>query len=246
VAKIKTPSERRAGRLRGIPMDDGQRRSEILQAEEAIRMLAEELAKAKSAASAADDVGRNLQHAVEAVDKAGDSVAEAVGAQLDLARNSSEALRAAGDDSRQALYNAAEALQDCLRDVREACGQFQAASASIAGQTDQVAQQLGERIDRLNSAVTSLEKSVLQTHMMVRPVEEKLAHIAGSLIATAATVAEIRQETRRNPGEMAAQIRHSLGRRMGLFTLILVLSALSLAGIVVIIWWQLARGLTGF
>jgi DNA-binding ferritin-like protein len=226
-------------------MEDGQRRSEILQAEEAIRMLADEAAKARLSASAADDAGKNLQFAVEVVNKAGDSVAEAVRAQLDLARSSSDAVKAAGDDSRQALYNAAEALQDCLRDVREACGQFQAASASIAGQADQTAQQIGERIDRLSSSVTSLEKSVWQIHVMVKPIEQNLADLAGSLLATAAAVTEIRQEFRRNPSEVAAQVRHSLGKRMGLFTSILVLSALSLGGIAVIIW-LLAAGHWGF
>lgn len=226
-------------------MEDGQRRSEILQAEEAIRMLADEAAKARLSASAADDAGKNLQFAVEVVNKAGDSVAEAVRAQLDLARSSSDAVKAAGDDSRQALYNAAEALQDCLRDVREACGQFQAASASIAGQADQTAQQIGERIDRLISSVTSLEKSVWQIHVMVKPIEQNLADLASSLLATAAAVTEIRQEFRRNPSEVAAQVRHSLGKRMGLFTSILVLSALSLGGIAVIIW-LLAAGHWGF
>lgn len=202
-------------------------------------MLAEELAKAKLSASAADEVGRNLQHAVEAVNKAGDSVAEAVRAQSDLAKSSSEAVKAAGDDSRQSLYNAAEALKDCLNEVKLACGQFQDATASIAGQTDQAAQQLGERIDRLTSAVTSLEKSVWQIHVMVNPIEERLADLASSLIAMAAAVTETRQQARRDPSEVMAQVRHSLGKRMGIFTFILILSALSLAGIAVIIW-QLA------
>ena len=202
-------------------------------------MLAEELAKAKLAASAADEVGRNLQHAVEIVNKAGDSVAEAVRTQSDLAKGSSDAVKAAGEDSRQSLYNAVEALQECLNDVKLACGQFQDASASIAGQTDQAAQQLGERIDRLSSAVTSLEKSVWQIHGMVEPIEQKLADLASSLIATAAAVTEVRQQARRDPGEVMAQVRHSLGKRMGIFTFILILSVLSLAGIAVIIW-QLA------
>lgn len=231
--------------MKGIAMEDGQRRSEILQAEEAIRMLAEEAAKARLSASAADDAGKNLQLAVEVVNKAGDSVAQAVRAQLELARNSSDAVKAAGDDNRQALYNAVEALQDCLRDVREACGQFQAASACLAGGADQTTQQIGQRIDQLSSAVTSLEKSVWQIHAMVKPLEQNLADLASSLIATAAVVTEIRQESRRNPSEVAAQVRHSLGKRMGLFTSILVLSALSLGGIAVIIW-LLAASRWGF
>jgi len=209
-------------------------------------MLAEELAGARQSAAAADELATRLQQALDTLGATGESVSQAVRAQSELAETAADAVRTSTDEGRQALYNAAEALQDALRDVREAYAQFQAAAdtvrAGAAELAQQTAAQVGERLDQLSSAVELLKESVQQTHAMVRPVEEKIADLSTSMLAATTAMTELRQEVRRQPIELASQIRRGLARRTGLIVGIAIAAGLSLVGVVVVIL-QLAGSL---
>lgn len=227
-------------------MNEELRRSEIIQAEQAIRMLAEEMAGARQSAAAADDVAVRLQQAIDTLSATGQSVSMALRTQSELAESTVGAVRNSHEESCQALGNATENLSEALREVREAYVQFQGAvdtvGASAAEHARQTAGQFAERLDKLAAAVESLEKSVWQMHVVVRPVEEKLGDLSSSILAATTAVTELRQEVRRQPIELASQIRRSLARRTGLLVGIMIASGLSLVGVVIIVL-QLAASL---
>ena len=219
-------------------MDDGQRRSEILQAEEAIRLLAGELAKTKSATAAADEVRVRLEQAVGIVAQAGNSVTEAMRVQVGLA----ETAKAAGEEARQAMSTATERLRDSLKEAHDTYGQFQATTVGIAGRTEQMAQLLEGRLGRISSSLAALEKGLTEVQSLIKPLEGKLSELSSSVDVTAAMVAEARQEAKRCPGELAAKLRHSLGKRSAILVYGLVLLAMSLVGVCATIWLLLSRG----
>ena len=219
-------------------MDDGQRRSEILQAEEAIRLLAGELAKAKSATAVADDVRVRLEQAVGIVAQAGNSVTEAMRVQVGLA----EAVKAAGEEAREAMSIATERLRASLKEAQDTYGQFQATTVGIAGRTEQMAQLLEGRLGRISSSLTALEKGLTEVQSLIKPMEGKLSELSASVDVTAAMVAEARQEAKRSPGELAAQLRRSLAKRSAILVYGLVLLAMSMVGVCATIWLLLMRG----
>jgi chromosome segregation ATPase len=222
-------------------MDEGQRRSEILQAEEAIRLLAEELAKAKSTTAAADEVRLRLEQAVEILARAGNSVTEAMLAQSDLVEESKSSTRAAGEECRETLSNAAERLRACLKDVHDTYGQFQTAATGIAARTEQMAQLVESKLDRVSSSVTALDRGLSELRSLIQPMEAKLSDLSASVAVATATVAEARQDAKRSPGELAAQVRHSLARRSTTSIYTLVLAAMSFVGVCAILLWLIAH-----
>jgi len=151
------------------------------------------------------------------------------------------------DESQRLLGNGTEALQETLGQVRDAYIQFQAASDTVRADatelTHQMAGQFDERFEQLASALGALEKSVWQMHTVVAPIEEKLAETSSSLLSTTTAITELRQEIRRQPVELASQIRKSLARRNGLLIGLAVATGLSLAGIALILWRLLGNAM---
>ncbi len=217
-------------------MDDAQRRSEILQAEEAVRLLAEELAKAKSAKLAAQEIHASLKHAAKVVTRAGEGVSEAGRAQIALAKASKEAITAAGQDNKQAICTATEGLEACLGEAREVCGQFQAAAGGISAHTERTADVLAGRIEQLNASISGLAESVSGVQSLSEAIETRVSDLNTALAKTNDAVATMREEARAKPTELAAQVHRSIGRRMGILVYVLVFSMLSLVGTGAIIW----------
>lgn len=217
-------------------MDDAQRRSEILQAEEAVRLLAEEMGRAKSAELAAEEVHTSLKRAVEVVTRAGEGVSEAGRAQLALAKTSEEAMKAAGQDSKEVISSASAALEACLREVQTVCGQFQTTAGGISEQSQQTADVLAGSIEQLNTSVSALAEGILGVQTLAKAIETRVADLNMSVAQTNNAVAEMRDEVRVNPTELAGQVRHSIAKRMGILVYVLVFSMLSLVGTGAIIW----------
>jgi predicted nucleic acid-binding Zn-ribbon protein len=223
-------------------IDEGQRRSEILQAEEAIRLLAGELAKTKSATAAADEVRVRLEQAVGIVAQAGNSVTEAMRVQAGLVEAAKGTVKAAGEEAREAMSIATERLQAGMKEAHDTYEQFQATTVGIAGRTEQMAQLLEGRLGRISSSLAALEKGLTEVQSLIKPLEGKLSELSSSVDVTAAMVAEARQEAKRYPGELAAKLRHSLGKRSAILVYGLVLLAMSLVGVCATIWLLLSRG----
>jgi len=77
---------------------------------------------------------------------------------------------------------------------------------------------------------------------LIKPMEGKLSELSASVDVTAAMVAEARQEAKRSPGELAAQLRRSLAKRSAILVYGLVLLAMSMVGVCATIWLLLMRG----
>jgi len=217
-------------------MDDAQRRSEILQAEEAVRLLAEEMGKAKSAESAAEEVHASLKRAVEVVTRAGEGVSEAGRAQLALAKTSEKAIEAASQDNKRVIDSAATALEACLHEVQAVCEQFQTTAGGLGERSQQSTDALAGRIEQLNTSISALAEGVSGVQTLARAIETRVADLNKSVAQTNSAVAEMREDARATPTELAAQVRRSITKRMGILTYVLVFSMLSLVGTGAIIW----------
>ena len=217
-------------------MDDAQRRSEILQAEEAVRMLAEEMGKAKSAESAAEEVHTSLKRAVDVVTRAGEGVSEAGRAQLALAKTSEKAIEAAGQDNKRVIDSATTALEACLHEVQTVCEQFQTTAGGLSEQSQQRADVLAGRIERLETSVSALAEGVSGVQTLAKAIETRVADLHTSQAQTNTAMAEMKEEVRANPTQLAGQVRRSITKRMGILVYVLVFSMLSLVGTGAVIW----------
>ncbi|GBC98692.1 hypothetical protein HRbin17_01206 [bacterium HR17] len=145
-------------------------RSEVLQAEVAIRQLAEELARAKGVTEKVAIVERKLNEAAEALEQ---SCKALEGAQEELTRTAAQArlaLFSASEENRKALEGARKSVQEMVAQAQaslnsaekllyQASNQLSQSSQAIASEVRQGIAEFGEQVQAtLNNAIENLRR----------------------------------------------------------------------------------------
>lgn len=230
-------------------MDDQTRREQILQAEESIRLLAAEMAGAKSASAAAEEVRRQLQDALGALHEAREAVSQSATSQAALGESARAELRDAAEQARAQLAGAGERIGACAAAIEEACGRFGAASEDVGRHSDRVRQLVEERLAEIPPSLSAVREEVSQIRPRLEAldgrlpevtgglaaVEQRLAAVAESIAAAAQSVEALREDVQKSPAAMAEEVRQAARRQTAYLTWLLVLSSAGLiAGVAAI------------
>lgn len=217
-------------------MDDEARKTEILQAEEAVRMLAEEMGEAQSAAAAAEEIRARLEGALVSLTGAKDSLAEAARAHTELCETSRSAMADALTEAKASLAGADKEMQAGLSQLHEASGQAQAASKAMVQKTEHLAETMRGRLNVLSESMKKLQQEVGEMSVSVDALDSKITEAATVLQSVAVSVAEVGQEARNSPAEVMGRVRKALRGQKGWLAAAVLLSALSFIGVCVVAW----------
>ena len=223
-------------------MDDEQRRAEILQAEEAIRLLAEEMAKASSATAMADEVRQKMDQAIEVLAGAKVGISELLRDQAALTDSSQKAVAFATEEAKASLAAETQRMRDCLKGIQDAHEQLRTIASEITQRTDQMAQVIEDRLSGVASALAALEKSLPELFQTLDPLGNKLSELSSSTAALATSLADARHEIRTSPLELAGQVRRSFRRERAVFVYLAIVLTLVFLGVCAALWRMLLVG----
>jgi len=225
-------------------MDETARKAEILQAEQAILLLAGEMANAKSAATAAEEVRAKLEGALASLAGIRDGVAEAAREQADVAEASRQAVAATLSGAKAALAGAGKEMQSGLAEVREACANTKAASEEMFRRTDQLVKLLEGRLSDVSASIEALSKDTADMSVSLGELEKKVTETSSLAQSLAVSVAEGRQEARNAPAELMGRLRRALRSQKAYLLSAIILSVATFLGLCVVLWRMAYSGAT--
>jgi hypothetical protein len=156
-------------------MEDQARQKEILQAEEAIRLLAGEMARAASAADAAEQISRKLDEAVEVLAGARDRLLAAAEDRAAAGDASPQGVLAALNDAQGRLADAGERLERSLAGGEQARAELSRGIEAARQAADRAAELVETRAADLAAAAAATNRTVQEIHQQVRALSDRLA-----------------------------------------------------------------------
>ncbi len=215
-------------------MDEQNRRSEVLQAEEAIRLLAKELARAEAAADGSESAARRFDEALALFSDARDRLALAVQQAADAgekSRTATESALAEVRASRETLDQARHRLSDAAETISTSAGETlgrlrQRFEESAAAFLD-IREKLSEAVQAAGEMRDS-NRQYIQEILSV--VHSKLDEAGQKVTASIGGLDQVHQQLRRTGEEIAAKHNRLIQNVEGrLGELSLSLSAMSMA-----------------
>jgi hypothetical protein len=144
-------------------MTDQDRRSEILKAEAAVRLLAEELARVKQTHLAAEKVARSLATAQAALEQSAGASQTAVQRVTEEAFNRLAATQVLLEQSHRANQGAVQAVEACAREARASLEAARSRLEAVESQVRQRSNELRTTVERIDGLAPLLQNTVEQS-----------------------------------------------------------------------------------
>jgi len=225
--------------------DEAARKTEILKAEEAIRQLAEEMGRAKSAAAAADEVKRTLQEAIDTLRGTRGELGELVAEQ----KASAESAREAAAETRQAagagLSDAAEQIRAALQGVEDAAERLRGATDEASRGQAEMSATLERRLREMSASLGAVaERADQRTSQSASEVSQRMearfAALSETLKGLARDVEDAKRTSEIKAHEVLVNVRPRLARQTVLVVLVLIFSIAAALGAAALLWQQYA------
>jgi uncharacterized phage infection (PIP) family protein YhgE len=223
--------------------DEAARKTEILQAEEAIRQLAGEMARAASAAAMAEEVRRALGEAVDLLRGTREGLGTAAAEQKALVASARDAIEATRQAGATGLSDAAEQVRAALAGVRDACEQLTAATDQTSRTQTDLTGALDGRLSNLSAAVNaaaerSNQRSAQTAADVALLLEAKLGELTTALQGLSRDVEDAKRTVEIKAHEVLTGLQPRLARQTVLLVLVLIFSIAAALGAGALLWQQ--------
>ena len=225
--------------------DEAARKTEILKAEEAIRQLAEEMGRAKSAAAAADEVKRALEEAIDTLRGTRGELGELVAEQKASAASAREAAAATQQAAGAGLSDAAEQIRAALQGVEDAAERLRGATDEASRGHTEMSSTLERRLREVSASLGAVaeradQRTSQSASEVAQRMEARFAALSETLKGLARDVEDAKRTSEIKAHEVLVNLKPRLARQTVLVVLVLIFSIAAALGAAALLWQQYA------